>query len=80
MVKRKAGKRKASDEVTETLNGTHVNEVNVDEIEDSDDTTGRVGGAPLPNVNFRRTSFLWRARWRRAAMAMPPICRRPGCR
>ena len=31
----------------ETLKGTHVNEVNVDEIKDSDDdTTGRRGGAP----------------------------------
>ena len=33
--------------MTETLKGTHVSEVNVDEIECSDDdTTGRGGGAP----------------------------------
>ena len=47
--KPQAGKRKASDEMTEKLNGTHVTEVNVHEIKDSDDdTTGRGGGAPSP--------------------------------
>ena len=57
------------------------NEVNIDEIEDSDDiTTGRRGGAHATS-NFRRTSNRWRARRRRAAKAMPPSnCRRPGCR
>ena len=45
-----------------------------------DDTTGHGGGAPPAYVNFRRTSFLWRAQWRRAAMAMPPsVCSRLGC-
>ena len=51
--KPQAGKRKASYEMTGTLTGTHVNEVKVDEIEDSDDdTTGRGGGAPPPCVEL----------------------------
>ena len=51
--KPQAGKRKASDEMTEKLNGTHVTEVNVHEIKDSDDdTTGRGGGAPPPCVEL----------------------------
>ena len=47
----------AADVMTEALKGTHVNNVNTEEIEDSDDdTTGH--SPPHPTWNFRRTSFL----------------------
>ena len=43
----------AVDEMTEALKGTHVNEVNAEEIEDSDeDTTGHGGGAPPSYVEL----------------------------
>ena len=39
--------------MAETLKGSHVNEANVDEIEDSDDdTTGCGGGAPTPYMEL----------------------------
>ena len=62
--------------MTGALKGTHVNKVNAEEIEDSDDdTTGHGAVPPRPTWNFRRTSFLWRAQRKRAAMAMSPsIC------
>ena len=41
------------DEMTEALKGTHVNKVNAEEIEDSDDdTTGHGGGAPPAYVEL----------------------------
>ena len=47
----------ASDEMTEKLNGTHVDEVNVDEIEDRDDNMmGCGGGPPPPFVELSSTS------------------------
>ena len=38
--------------MTETLKDIHCNEVNVDEIADCDDTTGREGGAPTHYVKL----------------------------
>ena len=41
------------DMMTEALKGTHINKVNAEEIEDSDnDTTGHGGGAPPANVEL----------------------------
>ena len=43
--------RQAADVVTEVLKGTHVNKVNAEEIENSDDDmTGHGGGAPRAYV------------------------------
>ena len=48
-----AARLDAVDEMMETLKGTHVNEVNVDEIEDSDDDTmGRGDRPPTPYVQL----------------------------
>ena len=42
----------AVDEMTEALKVTHVNKVNAEEIEDSDDTTWYGGGAPPAYVEL----------------------------
>ena len=53
----------------EQLSGAHVKEVNVDAKDGSDDdATVRGTGASPPYVDFRRNSFHWRARRRRAVL------------
>lgn len=42
----------AVDHMTETLNGTHVNEVDIGKMEDSDDATGRRAVSPTLRGTF----------------------------